>query len=65
MDFMCLFRQYNLILKLKTAYHKINLLIMKCGNVNFDISLKKHFRYGNVTMCKKKKQLPEILLNLN
>jgi hypothetical protein len=40
MDFTCLFREYNFILKTWIAYKKINLLVIKCKNVGFDISLK-------------------------
>jgi hypothetical protein len=58
MDFTCLFRQYTFNLELKTAYHKINLLVIKCENLSFDVSLKNILGGGNViinvVMCKKK-----------
>jgi hypothetical protein len=38
MDFTCLFRQYNFILKLKIAYNKIFLLAIKRKNVIYSLA---------------------------
>jgi hypothetical protein len=37
-DFTCLFRQYYNF-EASIAYHEINVLVIKCKNVIFDISL--------------------------
>jgi hypothetical protein len=48
MGFTCLFRQLQLHFETQVEYHKINLLVTKCKNVSFDISLKNILGNGNV-----------------
>jgi hypothetical protein len=44
------FQATQLYFETYIAYHKINLLVIKCKNVSFDISLKNIYSSGNVVI---------------
>jgi hypothetical protein len=61
MDFTCLFRQYNFILKLRLQI--IKQTVIKGKKVSFDISLKNILGNGNViikVVTSNKKELSEL-----